>query len=250
MPGKSQLIAHRGASFDAPENTLAAEQLAWEQGADGFETDVHLTRDGRLIACHDDNVKRVTGRDAVIREHTLDELRDLDAGTWKGIRYAGEKLPTLEEQLALLPPGKHIFIELKGGPELVPALGRSLAGAAVDASLITIISFNEAALAEARRSLPQFRTSFLAAHDRLSALSPASRVEALVTRAVAAGCAGLGLQETWPLDHAGAELVRRAGLQLHVWTVDHVTVARRWIDLGAVTLTTNRPGWLREQLGA
>ena len=76
-----EIVAHRGASYDAPENTLAAHTLAWEQGADLVETDVHLTRDGELIVVHDKTTQRTTGQPGVVAELTLAELRALDAGT-------------------------------------------------------------------------------------------------------------------------------------------------------------------------
>ena len=89
------IVAHRGASHDAPENTVASARLAWKQGADAVETDIHLTRDGKVIVSHDKTTRRTTGRDGVIQEMTLAELRALDAGSWKSKEFAGEKLPLL-----------------------------------------------------------------------------------------------------------------------------------------------------------
>src|SRR5262245_65624278 len=91
-----EIIAHRGASHDAPENTLAAVRLAWEQGADAVEVDVQLSKDGKLVVIHDDNTKRSGGFARKVRAQTLDELRRLDVGRWKGKRWAGEKIPTLD----------------------------------------------------------------------------------------------------------------------------------------------------------
>src|SRR5438876_4057740 len=96
-PPATEIIAHRGASADAPENTVAAFKLAFEQGADGFEADYCLTRDGKIICIHDENTQRTTGIDGVVSRMTLDELRRLDAGVWKGTKFIGEKLPTLQE---------------------------------------------------------------------------------------------------------------------------------------------------------
>src|SRR5690242_8830167 len=96
---KLDLVGHRGASHDAPENTVASFREAWRQGADAAELDVHLTKDGRLVVIHDGDAKRTTGSPLKVREATLAELRRLDAGAWKGARYAGEKLPTLAEML-------------------------------------------------------------------------------------------------------------------------------------------------------
>ncbi|HEY9250938.1 MAG TPA: glycerophosphodiester phosphodiesterase family protein, partial [Rariglobus sp.] len=84
-----KIIAHRGASGEAPENTVAAARLGWTEQADAVEIDVHLTRDGRVVAIHDPTLLRTTGRDARVDELTLEEIRRLDAGVWKGARWRG-----------------------------------------------------------------------------------------------------------------------------------------------------------------
>ena len=104
MSGELEIIAHRGASWDAPENSRAAVELAWRQGADAVEADFRLTRDGRIVAAHDDSLKRVTGVDLRVSEHSLDELRQLDIGGWKGPQWSGERIATLEEMLAVASP--------------------------------------------------------------------------------------------------------------------------------------------------
>src|SRR5262245_12288077 len=107
------IVAHRGASADAPENTVAAFKLGFEQGADYAETDLRLSKDGQIVLIHDDNTKRTAGLDKKVREQTLEELRRLDAGSFKGEKWKGEPIPTLEEGLATVPKGKGIFLELK-----------------------------------------------------------------------------------------------------------------------------------------
>jgi glycerophosphoryl diester phosphodiesterase len=108
-----EIIAHRGASFDAPENTRAAVDLAWQQNADAAEIDIHVSRDGEIVVIHDDNTRRTTGLDAEVAALSLEELKKLDAGIWKGLQFAGESIPTLDEILALIPPGRRLFIEIK-----------------------------------------------------------------------------------------------------------------------------------------
>jgi len=120
------IIAHRGASDSAPENTLAAVRGAWAEGADTLEVDVHLTRDGRLAVIHDPDTQRTTGIPRVVAETTLAELQQLDAGRWKDARFAGEQIPALDDVLAIIPPAKRVFIELKSGPEAIDALVRWL----------------------------------------------------------------------------------------------------------------------------
>lgn len=107
------LFGHRGFSGVAPENTLRAFQALLRHGIPGVELDVHLSRDGRLLVFHDDNLRRITGRDALIEECSADEVRELDAGAWFGESFRGERVPLLEEVFELLGSGVYYDIELK-----------------------------------------------------------------------------------------------------------------------------------------
>ena len=112
-----EIIAHRGFSSQAPENTLSAFRLAWERGADACETDLHLTKDGNIVVTHDENLKRVSGEDKSVAHSALKELLTLDVGSWMGPKWKGEKIPTLDQALATMPVGKkRFFLEIK--PEL------------------------------------------------------------------------------------------------------------------------------------
>lgn len=107
------ILAHRGASGTAPENTIAAFKKAIIDGCDGFEFDVQQTKDGKLVVFHDWTLERTSNGKGYVREHTLDELKELDAGSWFGEEFKGEKIPTLEETLDLIPDNMLINIELK-----------------------------------------------------------------------------------------------------------------------------------------
>jgi glycerophosphoryl diester phosphodiesterase len=250
-----EIVAHRGASHDAPENTLASEKLAWKQNADAVETDIWLTKDGKLIVSHDKSAKRATGRELSMTESTLEELRELDAGKWKGEQFAGEKLPTLDEQIALIPPRKKMFVEIKDGPHIVPELKRCLERTKQSPKTITIISFNYESLKECRKLLPGYKTQYLVGYrapNPKKAPAPDAKkqptLDEIIAEAKAAKLTGLDLQSTWPLTPADTKKIKDAGLELHVWTVDDPAVAKHWIELGAISVTTNRPGFLREQL--
>src|SRR5262245_7675146 len=123
-----EIVAHRGESADAPENTMAAFRLAWERKVDAIELDVHLTMDGQLAVIHDADTQRTAGVKKVIKDCTWNELRQLDVGRWRDERFAGEKLPRLEEVLAGIPAGMRCFIEVKVGPEAIPALVHAVEG--------------------------------------------------------------------------------------------------------------------------
>ena len=152
-----EIIAHRGASRDAPENTLAAFRLAWAQGADAAECDVHLSRDGRVVVIHDETTTRTASRRRRVAAQTLGQLRELDAGSWKSPRWRGEPIPTLTEVLDTVPPGKRLFIEIKSGRETVAPLAADIRRSARGKSAVAVIGFDLRVMALAKRALPRVR---------------------------------------------------------------------------------------------
>lgn len=246
-----EIVAHRGASADAPENTLAAYRLAWEQNADAIECDLRLTRDGRIVCLHDATTDRTTGVKGKLADLTLEEARRLDAGSWKDPRYRGEKLPTLAEILALVPPDRRILIEMKVGPEIVPLVQRDIQACGLRPEQITLISFDEKVVAACRRAMPNIKANFLYAF-RLKDGVWSSTHEELIERMKRMNATGLGVsltEESLPIvNEELARGLRQANIELHVWTIDDPGLARRAVQLGALSITTNRPGALRAEL--
>jgi glycerophosphoryl diester phosphodiesterase len=247
-----QLItAHRGASHDAPENTLAAFRLAWEQAADAIEGDFRLSADGRIVCVHDADTKRVAGVNHVVVKTPLAELRALDAGRWKAERFAGERLPTFAEVLTAVPPGKRFFIEVKTGPEIVPVLGEELAAWRGDPALLTIIAFDADTIAACKRALPDIRAHWLASFKQDKATGAwrptAKQIAATV---MACGADGVGLQgQRTVIDRGFVEQLTAGGVgEFHVWTIDDPADARAFRDFGAMGITTNRPAFIRGAL--
>lgn len=241
-----EIIAHRGASHDAPENTLAAAKLAWAQGADALECDVHLTRDGRLAVVHDGDLQRVSGERIRVGDATLEELRRFDVGSWKARDFRQERVPELSELLRLTPAGKRVFVELKGGPAQVPELAQCVARVEFTLRRLVVISFDLAAAAEAKRALPEAEACWVVEQTN----PPGGlAIEELVSAARAARIDGLDLQHDWPVDEGVVQRTHGAGLKLYVWTVDELADAVRLACGGVDGITTNRPGWLRARLG-
>jgi glycerophosphoryl diester phosphodiesterase len=156
-----EIVAHRGESHDAPENTIAAFKLAWERNDDIIELDVHLTKDGKAIICHDADTKRTCGPEYKIKDTMLDVLRKLDAGSWKGPQWKDEKLPLLDEVLKGIPSGKKCFVEIKVGPEAVPAVAQSIHSSGKKRNQFVIISFNPQTIAAAKKQMPDIPAFFL-----------------------------------------------------------------------------------------
>ncbi len=246
--GAVEIIAHRGASHDAPENTLASFRLGWEQKADADELDIYLTQDGRIVVIHDADTKRTTGVGGAISNRTLKELRTLDAGSWKGPRWKGEKLPTLDEALATIPEGRRMFIEIKCGPEVLPILEPALRASGKRPEQLVLIGFSYATMKEARKRFPQLPIYWLVGYDGQKGTGKPSETEMLIRKARAAKFDGLDLDFKFPIDPEFVSKVKAAGLRLYVWTVDDAAVARRLTAAGVDGITTNRPGWLRDRL--
>src|SRR5579872_5321980 len=157
------VIAHRGASGHAPENTMTAFQRAVELGASFIETDLHVTRDGAFVAIHDDTVDRTTNGSGEVQDFTLDELRRADAGMWFDRDFMGERVPTLAEILEFAKQNDVIFyLELKYAA--VSGMDHALTAAlakAQSAPRTIVISFDRATLAPLRRIDPAIMVGLL-----------------------------------------------------------------------------------------
>ncbi len=247
--GPIEIIAHRGASFDAPENTVASIKLAWQQNADASEFDVFLSKDGRIVVIHDKDTKRVAGVDKKVVDQTFQQLRQLDVGKWKGDKFAGERLPTLEEMLVTVPPGKRVFIEVKCGPEIIPELDRVLRASRLKSEQTVVISFHADVVAAAKKARPDLESYWIVS------LKPAKgkklpTADELIAKAAAIRADGLDLSASEILDEVFANKVKKARLKLYVWTVNDLALARRMIEIGVDGITTDRPGWLRDGLSS
>ena len=245
-----EIVAHRGASYDAPENTLPAFVLAWKQGADAIEGDFFLTRDGKIICTHDKTTERLTGGkdNRKVAECTFDELRQLDVGSWKGEEWKDVRMPSLDEVLATIPSGKKLLIEIKCGPEIVPALKEAVGDWPPEQ--LRIISFNADVIAACRRELPAINAFWLTSYKEEPEGSGQWRptVDSVMETLRETQASGLDCNAHETVDKALVERLRAAKLEFHVWTVDEPGVALRFTALGVDSITTNRPEWLRQQL--
>jgi len=248
--GSASIVAHRGASRDAPENTIAAFELAWRQGADAIEGDFHLTKDNRIVCIHDSTTKRTAGVNVSVAKSTLAKLRKLDVGKRRGAKWSGQRIPTLEEVLAIVPAGKQLLIEIKCGPEIVGALKKVLESSRLKNQQTVIISFNAKVIAEAKKQLPKRKALWLTSlrKDKKTGSWSSAHQKVLATlKDIQAD--GLDCQANpTAIDRTFMSQLRSRGLELHVWTVDDLKTALYFQEIGASSITTNRPQWLREQI--
>jgi glycerophosphoryl diester phosphodiesterase len=265
-----RVIAHRGTgqgfveSNAAPENTLPAFKAGWETGAYGCELDVHLTSDGEVIVIHDATTNRTTNASWVVADHTAAELRSLDAGRWKALRWAGTRLPLLSEVLAIIPDGRRLFIELKDGPQVVPATADVIRKSGKGPSQIVFISFDIDTIGAAKAALPDYECLLIVVfqsddpHGRWNVLYDEGPGFRTVT-AVYDEKELLRLVRKYKLDGVDSSFVMppslvaavaEAGLDFVTWTIDDPQIALDLVKLGVTAITTDRPKAIREALQA
>jgi len=249
LAGMPALIAHRGASHDAPENTIAAFTRAWQEGADGIEGDFRLTEDGEIVCLHDVTTRRTCDRRLNVATSSLRELRTLDAGTWKGAQWKGERIPTLSEVLATVPEGKKIFMELKSGLDILVPLKKIVESSGLAATQMAIISFDARVVMTAKHMLPLVKAFLIVDFKHVRARKTwDSPVRDILSLLKLTGADGIDGKACAAVDHFLVEAIREARQELHLWTVNTLAEAVRFCNLGVDSLTTNRPGWLRSEL--
>jgi glycerophosphoryl diester phosphodiesterase len=245
-----KIIAHRGASAGAPENTRSAFQLAWAEGADGIEIDVRLSADGRIVAIHDADTVRVSGTRLIVTDTTYDEMKTLDVGSWLGPAWRGEKIPLLQDVLADIPAGKLAFIELKTGPQIIGPLADILARSPLAAEQIVLMSFDVVVVTACKKILPQIACNWLTSYKQESQGSWTPSADDVITTLRSTGADALGTENRPKC--VNEEFVRRLRAaqfeRFHVWTVDDPDEARHYRWLGATSITTNRPAELRRAM--
>ena len=244
--GYDTLIAHRGESIDAPENTLPAYKMAVERGF-GFECDVYLSKDGRVFTFHDCNLKRTTDGANTNRcaDVTWDEISRLDVGgwgKWKGSKYVGTRPALLEEVLALARDGRRIYVEVKPGPEIVPYIKKVFdAQKNATPKNVLFISFEKATCKALKEQMPEYKVYWLTSsrHWETEGHPPVTAKDVIAAmRETKAD----GVDIHYAPDIVMAEMiaeVRKAGYEFHVWTVDKLEDTEEAFRRGAQTVTTN-----------
>ena len=226
------IIGHRGASADAPENTLAAFALALQQGADGLELDVQLSADGQPVVFHDSSLQRLSGRDELCADLPLSELQAVEVGT-------EETIPSLHELFEMLGPQTLYNVELKSfglqNNGLVEAVAEVVESHGLTAQVL-ISSFNPLYVRRAREVFP---ASTLVALLR----QPGWQQYAYLIADGEADHPHHTLVDESYMSWAGGR-----GYRIHVWTVDDPAEANRLAKLGVHGIITNKPGWLRRRL--
>lgn len=241
------IVAHRGASHDAPENTLAAFNLAWQQGADAIETDIWMTLDGKLACIHDGTTERISSKKLNVTASTLAQLQQLDAGLWKGRQWKGERIPALPEVLETVPKDKKILVEVKGGPPLVAPLINVIQDSPLTNDQIIVISFNQEVVLEVKSVRPSLKAFLLVGFDRdvnSGLWNPSQDILLKTLKEIKAD--GLDASVADCVNKGYVKAVHDAGFEFHVWTINDEALAARYCSFGIDSITTNRPKAIRE----
>jgi len=243
------LVAHRGASRDAPENTLPAFELAWQQGADAIEGDFHLTQDGAIVCIHDEIIRQGVHSKKVIKNSGLDELRQLDVGSRFGKRWQDVRIPTIAEVFQTIPPGKKIYIEIKCGPAILPKLFEELDISGLARKQVVIISFDADVIYQVKHQTDGLRAFILSdfKKDRQTGKFIPSADDAL-NMLQHTHADGFSSKAHKAVDETFVKRILANGYEYHVWIIDRAKTAKKFIKMGAMSVTTNVPGYLRSKL--
>lgn len=231
------VIAHRGASSVAPENTIAAFERALDMGADGIELDCQLSKDGQLVVFHDSTLDRTAGADGFVKDRTAEQLQKLDAGSWYDAQFAGERIPLLSEVLDLVRGRCRLNIEIKNLPfrydGIEAAVVELIKAVRFPVDDLIISSFDHVSLQTVAALKPGLPLAALFAHYPTSF----------------AAMPGDILHPHWSVINADfVKAAKTAGKVINVWTVNEPEQWAYVVDCGVDGIVTDYPDKLREWL--
>lgn len=236
-------FAHRGASAVCPENTMAAFRKSLELGATGIETDVQMTKDGGLVLIHDEELSRTTNGSGYVKDKTLGEILEVDAGSWFGAEFTGQHIPTLEDLLDLLQERDTILnIELKNGIVLYPGMEEKVIAAVREFNMsdrVIFSSFNHYSLAYCKSLAPDIRTGILYMEGLYRPWDYAATL----------GANALHANHYAVLPEFVTEAAKH-GIAYHPFTVNDPARMKYLIDAGVSGIITDYPDRLAELLAA
>jgi len=244
------IIAHRGESFLAPENSLSAINLAWEKGAIAVEIDIHLTADGEIVVIHDNHTGRVGDRKYIIAKSTLQELKGVDIGRKKAPAYSGERIPTLKDVLMTIPATGKLIVEIKCGREVILPLTEILKIPGLKNHQIEIISFDHETLSLAKKSMPQHKMLWLLDLDYYwPSWLIRKDTQKIIRELKAMNLDGVDVWAGKILNREFVRVFKEEGLPVYAWTVNDAAEAKELLGFGVDAITTDRAEWLTQQVG-
>jgi glycerophosphoryl diester phosphodiesterase len=227
-------VAHRGDPMKRPQNTRSSFLSALEHDIDMIETDINMTRDGRLVVIHDQIVDFTSNGKGEVFSYTLDEIRRLDFGSWMGPDFSGETIMTLEELLELAKERDvALNIEIKNGPRVYEGIEKKVVSVLNDLSAadrVIISSFDHPTITRTKEIAPRIPCGILFSGAFIDPITPARL----------AGADGLHPEHNWVREDL-VSAARAAGLFVNVWTIDDEERIKRIADMGVTGILSNYP---------
>ncbi len=239
------IIAHRGESFDAPENTLASINLAWKRDADAVEIDVQLTKDEEIVLIHDKTTLRTGGKYKRIASNNYDELLKIDVGKFKDTKWKNEKIPLLDEVIDTIPKNKILFVEIKSDERIIKPLQNLIEQKNINPAQFKFIGFNIVTMKLLKETFPEVESYWIVEGKYYRTKD---NLKETILKCKSAGLDGLDVQARKYLNNDVVHSVKNSGLKIYTWTVDDPERAKRLYLDEIDGITTNRAHWLKNRL--
>ncbi|MCU4164371.1 glycerophosphodiester phosphodiesterase [Carboxylicivirga caseinilyticus] len=243
------IIAHRGESFDTPENSLKAINKAWNEGAEAVEIDVHLTSDNHIAVIHDANTHRTGNRKIKISESTLKEIKTIDIGIKYSKKYVGERIPSLEEVFNTIPKNGKLIIEIKCDKKIIPHIVELLKKHENTEKKIEFIAFNLNTLSKLKEKLPNYKMLWLLDLDYYwpSWLVIGNKGR-ILRKLKKNNLDGINCWAGKKLNKRFIFFFKNHNYAVYSWTVNDPLKAKELLNNGIDAITTDRAAWLKQQL--
>jgi glycerophosphoryl diester phosphodiesterase len=239
------IIAHRGESYDAPENTLASINLAWERDADAVEIDVQLTKDEKIVVIHDKTTLRTSGRYKRIASNNYDELLKIDVGKFKGTKWKNERIPLLGEVIDTISKNKILFVEIKSDERIIKPLQNLIEQKKINPAQIKFIGFNINTMKLLKQKFPEIESCWIVEGKNYKTKG---HLKETILKCLSASLDGLDIQARKYLNKDVIHSVKKSVLKIYTWTVDDPERAKQFYLDGIDGITTNRAHWLKNKL--
>ena len=239
------IIAHRGESYDAPENTLASINLAWQRNVDAVEVDIQITKDEKIVIIHDKSTLRTGSIYKRISTSKYNQLLNIDIGKFKGKEWENERIPLLEEVIDSIPENKILFVEIKSDNRIVTPLQKLLDRKKINSAQIKFIGFNIATMKLVKEAFPENESYWIIEGKNYKSTSQLLKT---IEKCKELKFDGLDLEEEKYLNEDVIHTVKNSGLKIFTWTVDDPARTKQLYFDGIDGITTNRASWLKAKL--
>ncbi|MBI5660714.1 MAG: hypothetical protein HZC46_01040 [Ignavibacterium album] len=244
------IVAHRGASYIAPENTIPAFKIAFEEKADFIEGDFWLTNDNEIVCIHDSDTSRVSEQKIKVTSSNLSELKKIDVGIRKGGRFAGATIPTLQEVLQIIPGKKGLHLEIKDNREkFLIRLKEIFIEMNVSLQDIRIISFHRNIIRASKKYLPEFKTYLIFGwYFSKGNVFKSLACKLILRKLNTVICDGVVLYSDSYIDENFIKTLKKKNLDVCIYNVEDAQKAIELTKLGSDSLTTNSPLLIRKAI--